>query len=73
MANSRVDLPQPDFADDPQELSGMNGQADPIHRTDLRVIGQVGDGQVVDLKQWFWHVAFSLAGARDCRSHQRRS
>ena len=73
MANSRVDLPQPELADDAQELSGMDGQADPIHRTDLRVIGQVRDGEVVDFKQWFWHVAFSPAGARDCRSRQRRS
>ena len=73
MANSNVDLPQPDSPDDAEELAGMHGQADPLHSADVRVVGEIRDREVLDLKQWFWHVAFSPAGARGCRSRRRRS
>ena len=52
-------LPASGLADDPHELSGFNGKADPIHSAHVGCLGQIRDRQVPDFNQRLGHAASS--------------
>ncbi len=50
MANSRVDLPQPDSPTMPRNSPAREVEADPVHRQDRAAVHEVVDRQVADLQ-----------------------